>query len=169
MKKYKVLTVRQPYANLLCSGEKDVENRGRQTHYRGLLLIHASGKMHGVIPYLHNMQKMGVCLTPIQQRVAEVATLCGFQPDKNFSAIIGYVELYDCVNGKEKSKLHSDWAEKDMWWWLCRNGHFFKRPILGVKGQLGLWDWSGDIDEEIILGKEKTEEKAFLDQEIFME
>jgi hypothetical protein len=39
----KALSVRQPYAALICAGVKTVENRSRPTNYRGKLLIHASG------------------------------------------------------------------------------------------------------------------------------
>ncbi len=37
----KAITVMQPYASLIASGRKLVENRTWPTHYRGLLLIHA--------------------------------------------------------------------------------------------------------------------------------
>lgn len=40
----KALSVQQPYAALICAGVKTVENRSRRTHYRGQILIHASGK-----------------------------------------------------------------------------------------------------------------------------
>jgi len=39
----KTLSVRQPWATLICSGIKTVENRTWKTDYRGKLLIHASG------------------------------------------------------------------------------------------------------------------------------
>ena len=39
----KVLSVRQPYASLICYGIKKAENRTWKTDYRGKLLIHASG------------------------------------------------------------------------------------------------------------------------------
>jgi hypothetical protein len=42
--KYKTLSVKQPYAALICAGVKTVENRTWSTDYRGKLLIHASGK-----------------------------------------------------------------------------------------------------------------------------
>lgn len=35
------LTVRQPYAWAISCGGKDVENRGRRTHYRGPVAVHA--------------------------------------------------------------------------------------------------------------------------------
>ncbi|NBU58302.1 MAG: ASCH domain-containing protein [Betaproteobacteria bacterium] len=37
----RALTVRQPWAWLIVNGFKDIENRGRRTHYRGPVLIHA--------------------------------------------------------------------------------------------------------------------------------
>jgi hypothetical protein len=40
----KTLSIRQPYATLVCKGIKNVENRTWNTKYRGKLLIHASGK-----------------------------------------------------------------------------------------------------------------------------
>ena len=40
----KALSVKQPYAAYICAGIKTVENRPRNTDYRGKLLIHASGK-----------------------------------------------------------------------------------------------------------------------------
>jgi hypothetical protein len=40
----KTLSVRQPYASLICWGLKKIENRSWDTAYRGKLLIHASGK-----------------------------------------------------------------------------------------------------------------------------
>lgn len=37
----KALTISQPYASLIASGEKWVENRGWHLHYRGWIAIHA--------------------------------------------------------------------------------------------------------------------------------
>ena len=40
----KTLSIRQPYASLICRGIKTIENRSWDTFYRGKLLIHASGR-----------------------------------------------------------------------------------------------------------------------------
>ena len=40
----KTLSIRQPFASLICRGIKTIENRSWDTAYRGKLLIHASGK-----------------------------------------------------------------------------------------------------------------------------
>jgi hypothetical protein len=42
----KVLTVRQPWASLIVSGIKDVENRSKATNYRGRIGIHAGQKVN---------------------------------------------------------------------------------------------------------------------------
>jgi len=138
--KYKVLSVRQPYANLIVKGYKDVENRSRRTNYRGLLLIHASAKVHDIVPYVRN-QTRGV-FTGIYQKILAEADLCDMQPDLNYSAIVGCVKLVDCEN-----EHPSEWAEKGMWHWVCENQIWFKKPIVNVKGQLGIWDWEGVIPE----------------------
>jgi|ERR1700687_42153 len=38
----KMISIRQPWASLIVSGAKDVENRTWPTRYRGTVLIHAS-------------------------------------------------------------------------------------------------------------------------------
>ena len=46
MKTITVLSVRQPWAWLLCENLKDVENRNWKTNYRGTLYIHAGKKVY---------------------------------------------------------------------------------------------------------------------------
>ncbi|RZJ91586.1 MAG: ASCH domain-containing protein, partial [Chryseobacterium sp.] len=40
----KSLSIKQPWASLIASGIKDIENRTWATKYRGRIYIHASGK-----------------------------------------------------------------------------------------------------------------------------
>lgn len=42
---YKALSVKQPWANLIIHGGKNIENRTWRTNYRGWFLVHASKKM----------------------------------------------------------------------------------------------------------------------------
>ena len=68
----KALTIHQPYAHLIVTGDKLVENRTWATHYRGPLLIHA-GKSH--------------------------EWLCGDDPAKYvMGAIVGIADLIDCLS-----------------------------------------------------------------------
>ncbi len=140
MAKYKVLSVRQPYASLLVKGIKDVENRSRRTNYRGLVLIHASQKMHDIVTYMRGLG--GVMFSGIPAYVLSESDLCDLQPEVNFSAIIGCVEIVDCVQNHP-----SEWAEKGQWHWVCKNAKAFVNPIRDVKGKLGIWDWEGEIEE----------------------
>ena len=140
MKKYKVLSVRQPYASLLVKGIKDVENRSRKTNFRGTLLIHASSKMHDVVEHLNHYIQDAVPLYGIEKdiwREADYAEAFGYM-----SAIVGSVDIVDCVQNHP-----SEWAEKGQWHWVCANGRKLKYPI-PAKGMLGFWDWEGDIKEE---------------------
>lgn len=74
----KILTVCQPYASLIVSGQKLIENRTWRTNYRGPLAIHAGAS------------KKYLCTWHCR----DDATLPDPMP---FSAILGVVDLIDCV------------------------------------------------------------------------
>jgi hypothetical protein len=52
-------------------------------------------------------------------------------------AIIGSVEIVDCV---ENSK--SPWAENGNYHWILKNAKMLDKPILFVKGKLGLFEYA---------------------------
>ena len=140
--KYKVLSVRQPYASLLVNGIKDVENRSRRTNYRGTVLIHAGVKMHDIMEQLPTkilLYGVGSVESQIIQMAKNVV-----QEDL-FGCIIGSVEIVNCVDCNGHTSL-SEWAEGGCWWWICRNAKVFEHPIRNVKGKLGIWEWEGDIE-----------------------
>lgn len=139
--KYKVLSVRQPYASLLVSGEKDVENRSRRTNYRGTVLIHASAKMHDVFLYLKKKRRV-YPLTPFDEHILEVCEMVETFQDTLLSSVVGSVDIVDCIQDST-----SEWAEKGQWHWVCANAKKFEHPIRNVKGKLGIWEWEGEIEE----------------------
>jgi len=80
----KALTVRQPWAELIIRGRKDVENRTRRTNHRGLLAIHA-----------------GLGFDEHEPRV---------RGPFDHSAIIGVVTVVDCIQGsKSPWALKEQW------------------------------------------------------------
>ena len=89
----KTISVKQPWAYLICSGIKDIENRKWKTNYRGKVLIHSP----------IDVDKYGLELVSNNVKLYK-------------SAIIGSVEIIDCV--KEHKSL---WAEKDSWNWVLSN------------------------------------------------
>ena len=107
----RVLTVRQPYASLIIYGGKDVENRSQPVRFRGRLYIHAGAALHEDAPAIRVSTDM-----PLIRR-----------------AIIGYVQLVDCVRNSR-----SRWAEPDMWHWLLADPVPFAQPV-PAQGKLGLW------------------------------
>jgi hypothetical protein len=106
----KAISVKNPWAYLICSGKKDIENRSWQTRYRGRLLIHASAQWDSEGPPLD------IFINP------------------PCSAIIGLVEVADCIQNSP-----SPWAEEGLWHWVLKNPVMFEKPIRNIKGNLSLW------------------------------
>lgn len=136
----KTISVRQPWAYLICSGFKDVENRSRRILYRGKILIHAPIRFDN---------REDNCLTLKQAEYVITESGWGerfFDKDFVFSAIIGSIEIVDCINDSE-----SIWAEPGQWHWILKNPVLFDKPILNVKGKLGLWNYEGELQENGII------------------
>lgn len=135
----KVITIKQPWAWLICSGVKDIENRTRKTSYRGRILIHASAKQYEIQGLLNQTQQEHlICKLPHKMPI---------QNNIVNSAIIGSVEIVDCVINHS-----SVWAEKTMqckpiYNWVLSNPILFDKPIENIKGKLSLWDFDMDYYE----------------------
>lgn len=107
----KAITIRQPWAELIVRGEKDVENRSWRTRHRGPLLIHAGTRAH-----------------------REHFAAYGVPDDADRSAIIGVVEVVDCTQ-----EATSDWHQAGSWGWYLARAKRFAKPI-PMKGRRGLFD-----------------------------
>lgn len=117
------LTVHQPWAMLMFYRlkPKDVENRSWPCHYRGPLAIHAGKKFdQDAVDWIAD--EIGVYLTPL---------------DCQFGAIIGVVDLVDCVQGKSGSP----WSFGPVSWVLANPRAC--EPVY-CAGKQGLW--STDLD-----------------------
>ncbi|MCK9361837.1 ASCH domain-containing protein [Patescibacteria group bacterium] len=106
----KALTVKNPWAWLICSGAKDVENRSWRTSFRGRVLIHVA----------QSLATPDIALDVSYTHVP--------------SAIIGSVEIIDCI--KDSS---SPWAFAGYWHWVLRRPVLFDEPILNIRGSLSFW------------------------------
>lgn len=120
----KAVTVCQPYAHLIATSEKRVENRTWPTRYRGPVLIHA-GKSR--------------------------AWLCGDSPspDMAFGALVAVAQLVDCIDVRD-IRAGADCCDKYPWiyghkhtegpWcWVLADVRRFDVPV-PWKGALGLFD-----------------------------
>lgn len=130
----KVLSIKQPWASLIAHGVKDIENRTWKTNYRGKILIHASGQY----------AKGGFGLLNPEMR--RLANLCAkwnplYLTDLPTSAIIGEVEIIDCVIGADSIWAEKSENEKPIYNWVLANAKLYDEPILNVKGKLSIWNY----------------------------
>ncbi|OPC36171.1 ASCH domain-containing protein [Elizabethkingia miricola] len=138
----KALSIKQPWASLIAEGIKDIENRTWKTNFRGRIFIHAS-----------TPRKFDIALTDDQTRLALPILEKAFSRNLPFGAIIGEVDIVDCVINHP-----SIWAEKSegvfvghtfyhkegikpIWNWVLANPVMYDEPILNVKGKLSFWDY----------------------------
>jgi hypothetical protein len=129
-----VLSVRQPWASLLLSGEDWCENRSWNTEHRGPLWIHASSKID-----------------------TEECERYGIDPSKLVTgAILGRVNLQDVILIEdlpervlalvEDHKLDADVGPEFIvgeFCWIVTDPQVLTRPI-EVKGKLNLWKHEAD-------------------------
>lgn len=140
----KAITIKQPWASLILSGLKDIENRtwSCPKKYLGQRVLIHSAKASAKEGWsaLNGMQ--------IKKVSKHKDKLYGDNEDLPKGAIIGSVEIVDCVQNHP-----SLWAEKDVWNWVLANPVMFDEPITGVKGKLSFWEYNGEPP------KPKQEEK----------
>lgn len=135
----KILSIRQPWASLIVSGVKDVENRTWSTRYRGPLLIHAAQRADDVTS-------------------DEIERRFGFRlpPDMPLGGVVGVAELVDCVRGHA-----SAWYAPAHWAFVLAGS----RPLAFVKwkGSLSLRDAPADLLELLDLDQRAAAAQSSID------
>jgi hypothetical protein len=112
------LSVRQPWAWLIVSGHKDVENRPRRTHYRGPLLIHAGLSLNS-----YTEENIDWLNKKFDVRIPT---------ELDTGGIVGIVDVINCVEHHK-----SRWFNKGNFGWVLANPRRLNfRPC---KGALGLF------------------------------
>jgi len=149
----KALSIKQPWASLIAHGIKDIENRTWRTHFRGRIYIHASAKWDE----RSKGNDASKLLTTIQYNSIP-HQIHGLFLDQGvivkdseipLSAIIGEVEIIDCVVGHPSiwaEKAPDDEPERFMFYapiynWVLANPILYDKPILNVKGKLSFWEF----------------------------
>lgn len=129
----KAISIKQPWASLIVEGIKPIENRTWPTKYRGKVFIHASAKMvqHEFVREIYTQDQWDYLNSNnLHDKIKTVP----------LSAIIGEVEIVDCVIGHE-----SIWAEtgfvnhKPIYNWVLANPVKYPDPIKNIKGKLSFW------------------------------
>ena len=123
------LTVKQPWAGLIASAQKTIENRSWPTKFRGFLAIHA-GK--ATCP--------GLSATDLDRLQREHLARSGHLPPTDRRAgFVALVQLIDCVDVETARRLRPDQEEfiSGPWCWLLDQAVPTWVPY--SRGQLGLW------------------------------
>lgn len=123
----RALTIRQPWAAAITHGPKRIENRPKAIPARHLgttILIHA-GLTGDSTP------------RPSDQGPRILATW-----PRHWGAIVAVADLADC---HQDDGCCRPWGFPDVWHWRLDNVRAVPHPILGVRGQLGLWTAPDDV------------------------
>lgn len=145
------ITIKQPWASLICSGIKDIENRTWKTNFRGRVLIHAGATSATPISVLpHSVFTQDQWADIDEQTRREIV-----RGRQEKSAIIGSVEIVDCVQN-HSSVWAEHWAnkkwfneqtksyvgfERQCYNWVLANPIKFDTPI-PAKGKLSFWEFN---------------------------
>jgi hypothetical protein len=117
----KALSIRQPWASLILSGVKPIENRTWPAPYRGRILVHAGRTLDYDCP------------ADLGRTLPDVRTL-------PLGALLGTVELVDCVRVADlPAELRRSPYASGPWCWVFRDPRPLASPI-PCKGKLRLWD-----------------------------
>lgn len=121
------LSIRQPWAWLICAGYKVIENRVWPTTFRGRIYVHAGQKVdhEGAVWLWENRWRLGI------QGVIDGACESVNFPQR--AGIIGEVDIVDCV-----TQSASLWFEGPFGF-VLRNPTLYERPI-PCRGRLGFFE-----------------------------
>lgn len=146
------ISVRQPWAYLVCARIKDVENRTWKCPEKYIgkrVYIHASKSQYKNPWDVLNKDQNELLL---QRKEIIVGA------DLEYGAIIGSVRFVDCVinhdsiwaekSGIGQDKQTNDWI-KPIYNWVVADPVLFDEPIPNVKGKLSFWDCSQYIRSEL--------------------
>ena len=130
IQRLRCLSIQQPWAWMVCSGDKDIENRDWKTDFRGTIAIHASTKKTQVNSFLK------------RDKLKRVKS-----SDFEFGAIIGLVDIESIsIYGREhEGKPHA----YGTYCWKMTNARFLQNPI-PMLGQLGLRHLSDELASNVL-------------------
>lgn len=115
------ISVRQPYAWLIVTGHKDIENRNWRTSFRGRILIHA-GKKYSRREHDEYAEDLG------EYRGIELPRF----EDMHLGGIVGSATVTDCVR-----EHPSCWKSLGSWGFVLRDQR--TRSFVPLRGQLGIF------------------------------
>ena len=130
----KAITVWQPWATLLATGQKHNETRSWKTSYRGEILIHAAKTDHSGILLHIPMEE----LKHFQDAGVVKANLVDcFQIDEAYRRKLQRENPAELAFGDYTIGRYA---------WVMADAILFNKPI-SARGKQGLWNWEGGIQD----------------------
>ena len=141
----KLLTIKQPWASLICLGIKDVENRTwRQKSLVGEKLLIMSSKQDV------DIAKTNAIWRDEYFRLVKNGVILSLELLPK-GKIIGYVDVVDI-----KEEYDSIWsADASHFKYVLKNAHLFQTPLDGVHGQPRTINYDIDINTLLSIPIEK--------------
>ena len=142
----KALSIKQPWAYLICAGLKDIENRSWCTHKRQRIYIHASKTFDKKgLEWLTSNEKSIPNEFVGNYKIGDTSAyeiLMEKEIDEYpIGAIIGEVDIIACVlrQSGEEGRFYSPWHEVGKYGFVLANPVMYDEPI-PYRGQLGLFE-----------------------------
>ena len=140
----KTISIKQPWAYLIASGIKDIENRTWKCPEKYIgerVLIHASASAPKSIREQLTADQINTVFK------SDLYNDTDFAKQYSTAAIIGSIEIVDCVVNHtsiwaEKTNLPEQLSNECKWNWVLANPILFDEPIMNVKGKLGFWEYN---------------------------
>lgn len=128
------LSIKQPWAHAIIHLGKDIENRDWQTTVRGTIAVHSS-KKPDVIEF--------DIFDDLWRKMGREATTNKKVSDLSFGAIIGTVDIIDCVSHHESPWFYGKYG------FVLANPKPLIQPI-PFRGVLNFWKVPADIEQQIL-------------------
>lgn len=134
----KALSIRAPWWFFIINGPKDIENRDWRTDFRGTVLVHASKTIVKRDIEDHFRTAAAIMAAQTETAYAAHAVIPAFSEERNRGAIVGKVDIVDCVRQSASP------------WFFGRYGFVLANPVafaypIPFKGALGFFEVPDDL------------------------
>ncbi|HQW34716.1 MAG TPA: ASCH domain-containing protein [Thermoflexales bacterium] len=124
------ISIRQPYAWLICAGHKSIENRSWGIATPKTLAVHASQRKM--------TREDWTLLRELCKQILHIPVPAA--EDLRLGAVIGWMDVERVETDETKlTPEQYNWSDEDSKWWIISRAGFIDFPI-PLKGRLGLFD-----------------------------
>lgn len=134
----KALTLKQPWAYLVCSGVKNIENRTWKCPEKYIgkrVLIHAGYAKQKSIQNTLSIEQFKEYNKTAREDKRQFFKGC----------VLGSVRIIDCFINHPSIWAEKTGGGKTVYNWILEDAILFDKPILDVKGKLSFWESNHEI------------------------